>query len=132
MQGRNVPVYLPATKTTIVTPKPMAKLAFELNYKGLLTSRIELNDNEALIEFQTFEELRKCLYRWQLKETAANAALWEFLKNNVSIELVVHDVEKTATLQRQQQPYVPILRLDVSRIDEFCTLFYAAKFDKKI
>jgi hypothetical protein len=132
MQHRSVPVYLPRTKTTILTPKPLAKLVFELNYKGLVTSRCEIDDNQVvLIEFQNFEEFRRNLYKWMLKETPANTNMWEFLKNNVSIEIVLKDVDPTATPLQKSQPYTPIIRFDASKIDEFCNLYYSAKFQQK-
>jgi len=131
MQHRSVPVYLPRTKTTILTPKPLAKLVFELNYKGLATTRCEIDENQiVLIQFQQFEEFRRCLNKWMLKETPANANLWEFLKTSVSIEIALKDIDPTASALQKSQPYTPIVRFEAGKIDEFCTLFYQAKFNK--
>jgi hypothetical protein len=126
---RHVPVFLPRTKTTVLTPKPLAKLVFELNYKGLSTSKADIDSNQvAIIEFQQFEEFRRCLSKWMLKETPANTNIWEFIKKNVSIEIVPIDVEPTVGVTLKSQPYYPIIRFDASMIDIFCDLFYQAKF----
>lgn len=128
MATKIVPVYLPHLKTTVMTPKVMAKLVFELNYKGLITTRTEMSatsDDEVLIEFEKFDEFRRCLVKWQTKDTAPNAAIWDFMKANVAIELSLRE-----TIPVGHHPYVPILRLHVSKVDEFCALFYNAKFSK--
>ncbi len=125
---RNIPVYLPRTKTTILVPKVMSKLVFEFNYKGLTTTKTEIENDVAMIELKNFEEFRRCLQRWQLKENDATKALWEFLQQHVSIELCLQNLEDGATQQQLTQPYIPLLRLQTSKVDQFCELFYHAKF----
>ena len=131
MYNRNVPVYLPRTKVTILVPKVMAKLIFELNYKGLTTIRSEINDqNDAIIEFDHYETFRRNLKRWQSSPEQADKALWTFLKNNVSIELHLIDIDAAANIMLLEHPYTPIIKLSATKLDEFCSLFYASKFTK--
>lgn len=129
-QHRSVPVYLPRTKQTILVPKPISKLVFEMNYKGLATTRHDISGDEVMIELQKFEDWRRCLQKWQISATGADKSLWEFLKLNVAIEISLIDVDPAADLQTKTQPYVPILRFNIGKIEEFETLFYAAKFGK--
>ena len=109
----------------------MAKLVFELNYKGLATTRIEMSDtNEALIEFEHYETFRRNLKRWQSSSEPADKALWAFLKGNVAVELNLIDIDPAASPALFEHPYTPIIRLDASKLDEFCALFYASKFGR--
>lgn len=131
MNARSVPVYLPRTKVTILVPKPMAKLIFELNYKGLTTIRSEINElDEAVIEFEHYESFRRNLKRWQQSPEPADKAIWAFLKANVAIELNLLDIDPAAAQANFEHPYTPILRLNSNKLDEFCSLFYASKFAK--
>jgi hypothetical protein len=131
MMHHPVTVFLPKSKTTIQTPKVLAKLVFELNYKGLTTLRTEIDasNNLALIELQRFEDFRRCLHRWQLCENDANRAMWQFFRDNVSIELNMQDGSQRQTETKTAiHPFTPILRFDLSKVYEFAALFYKANF----
>lgn len=106
----------------------MQKLAFQLNYKNLRTTKLEIDGDVALVQFQSFEMFRRCLQRWQRKENEADERLWRFLQDHVMIEIVLGDVDPSEEQRKQEQPYVPLLRLNVDQIDQFTTLFYAAQF----
>lgn len=110
----------------------MAKLLFELNYKGLATTRVELDPetNEALIEFDHYETFRRNLKRWQSSPEVADKALWAFMKANIAVELNLIDIDPAASPALLEHPYTPIIRLHAAKLDEFCSLFYASKFGK--
>ena len=128
MATRTVPVYIPTKKITILAPKLLQKLAFQLNYKNLITTKLEIEDKIALIQFKSFETFRRCLKKWQKKENEAEERLWRFLQDHVMIELVLDDVEENDIQQRQDQPYLPLLRLNTDQVDQFTSLFHAAQF----
>lgn len=126
---RLVPVYLPRDKVTIMVPKAISKLVFELNYKGLPTTRTEIDDHGVvLIQFAKYEPWRKVIRKWQLKETEPDAKMWQFLKDHVSIEMLLTDIEDNQPAYLKEHPYLPIIRFDQSVIEPFTQLFYAAKF----
>jgi hypothetical protein len=125
---RPVPVYIPTKKITIITPKVLQKLAFQLNYKNLRTTKLEVEGDIAIVQFQSFEAFRRCLKRWQQKNTEADERLWKFLQDHVMIEMLLDDVETSEPKARQDQPYLPLLRFNVDQIDQFATLFHAAQF----
>lgn len=127
-QKRPVPVYIPTKKITVLAPKAMSKLAFQLNYKSLRTTRLEIDGDVCLVQFAVFESFRRCLKRWQLGETANERAIWEFFKDNVTLELEMIDVDPHETTTRQNQPYVPIIRFHIELLDRLSELFHAVKF----
>ncbi len=130
MKSRIIPVYLPRTKVTIMVPKLLAKLTFELNYKGLATTRVEVNDDEAMIELENYDLFRRNMKKWQLSSEPADKNMWTFLKANVAIELNLMDVSPAANPTLLEHPYTPILRCNTSKIDEFSAHFYASQFGK--
>lgn len=125
---RQIPVYIPTKKITIISPKIMQKLAFQLNYKNLRTTKLEIVGDIALVQFQSFEQFRRCLKRWQKKENDADERLWRFLQDHVMIEMILDDVDTSERPERLDQPYLPLLRFNVEQIGQFATLFHAAQF----
>lgn len=128
MATQPVPVYIPTKKITIMAPKAMQKLAFQLNYKNLRTTKLEIDGDVALVQFQSFEMFRRCLQRWQRKENDADERLWRFIQDHVMIEMVLIDVDPSAPTRDLEQPYLPLLRFNLDQIDQFTSLFYAAQF----
>jgi len=128
MSTRLVPVYIPTKKITIMAPKIMQKLVFQFNYKSLRTTKLEIEGDVALVQFQSFEAFRRCLQRWQRKENDADERLWRFLQDHVMVEMLMTDVDPGESKQLQTQPYLPLLRFNVAQIDQFTSLFYAAHF----
>jgi hypothetical protein len=130
MSTRPVPVYIPTKKITIIAPQIMKKLAFQLNYKNLKTTKLEIDGEVAIIQFHSFEAFRRCLKRWQRKENDADERLWRFLQDHVMVEMVLSDVDTSEPKARQDQPYLALLRFNVSQIDQFASLFHAAQFKR--
>jgi len=128
MATRMVPVYIPTKKITILAPKILQKLAFQLNYKNLVTTKLEVEGDVALVQFRSFETFRRCLKKWQRKENEADERLWRFLQDHVMIELVLDDVDPKDIKQRQEQPYLPLLRFNTDQIDQFTSLFHESQF----
>ena len=121
-----IPIYIPTRKITIMAPKVMQKIAFLLNYKGLHTTSITAPGDFATIKFSSFEKIRKCLARWQKRKSPHDAALWEWFKEKVTIELRLDDVDETEDDVRIRNPYLVWIHFPVAYSDHFARLFKAA------
>ena len=123
-----IPVYIPTRKITILSPKPLHRLAFGLNYKGLVTSKLAIEDDVAIIQLQSFETFRRYLASLQQCKTPEDAALWEWLTLHATIELVLDHVGPDEPAARTNQPYLPVIKIPTSEIDALDAVFRAAKF----
>lgn len=123
-----IPVYIPSRKITILSPKPLQRLAFILNYKGLITSKLEIQDDMAVIQFVAFEPFRRSLASWQLAKTPADETMWNWINKHAVIELVLDKVDPSEAAIRTNQPYLPRVRVPMTQIAAFYSAFHAAKF----
>ena len=123
-----IPIYIPTRKITIMAPKIMQKLAFILNYKGMHTTSISVSTEGeiATIKFVSFEKVRKCLSRLQKGKSAQDTALWNWMKDKITIEMRLDNVHETEDVIRQRNPYLLWFHFPVGLSDHFADLFKAA------
>lgn len=118
-----IPLYIPTRKITIMTPKVLKKLIFILNYKGLITTTIQCVDNTSSIQFGDYDMFRRLIVRWQRGANPADAILWDWINENVTIQLKLIHVDQTETLQRKENPFVAVITFESNKSDTFADLF---------
>ncbi len=118
-------ILIPVIKKSIRVPRGASRLVFQLNYRGLLTSRIEWGD-PLRITLESQEQFLKYLEAWRRSGKSQIHRLFRFLVEDVKYEM---DVLNPLTHGNHCDLFNVIMLIPQSKIEEFTQIFYAAHLD---
>lgn len=115
-----IDIVIPVIKKHIKVPQGASRLIYQLNYRGLETSKIIWGD-PLKITLSNYTQFRKYIEIWRNSKHKGVRKLYEYLSKELKYELKIIEYNSKST-----ELFEIVMVVPQNKIEEFTQIFYGA------
>lgn len=126
MSVPTVTLMIPIIRKEVISPKPIQKLIFQLNYRGFYTGEIKYGE-KIEIELESYDNLMRFIRLWRTTPHRQVKELYQFLVENIEFKSTLKDPRASRS---DGELLNVVLILPKNKAQQFTDLFYKAHIKK--